>query len=129
MEDPYQEQGDDKMGTVTTPPPMPLLGCSFSLLCCQFPGPPLPHPAPRYCGPLPHSSSLPLQQKEGSGTGEGFSAWAIQGYSGASQVAGCHLELLKRKSSLIDSINSESISFDIGDPEVAFILSVKDRVS
>lgn len=38
MEDPYQEQGDDKMGTVTTPPPMPLLGCSFSLLCCQFPG-------------------------------------------------------------------------------------------
>lgn len=106
-----------------------LLGWSSSLLRRQFRDLPSPPGTKVQLGLLPHFSSLPLKRKEGSGTGEGSSAWAVQGHSGASQGAGCHLELLIRKSSLINSINSESVSFDIGDPKVAFILSVKERVS
>ena len=129
MEDPYQEQGDDKMGTVTTPPPVPLLGCSFSLLCCQFPG--LLFPT-QHQGTARASATFlkfAFAKKGRFWNRRRFQCLGHPRLFWGQPVAGCHLELLIRKSSLIDSINSESISFDIGDPKVTFILSVKDRVS
>lgn len=87
------------------------------------------HPAPRYSTASATFLKFAFAKKGRFWNRRRFQCLGHPRLFWASQVAGCHLELLIRKSSLIDSINSESISFDIGDPKVTFILSVKDRVS